>query len=241
MTSVPRYGCTRLRIRRSIQTRPSEKRLACELSKAYTSRPQPARDSMALTSRGVKLKPATGKVLAHVLRVRRPGKRQHPDRAGEGEHHLRRGRVQPRGRLGDDRMGHRLAVGGQQREALIADAALAAEGAHLAVPAQHRIAAVLHEGRRLGMSAGHLLQVVERHIAHPDQPRPAGFALSQHRLPDFDIVGGPAIERPARAAAGCPPRPCRGARASWPPTARPAPSAGPAGRKAGDGPGRAGR
>jgi hypothetical protein len=61
--------------------------------------------------------------------------------------------------------------------------ALRAEGAHRAVPARAREAAILHEGRRLGAGGHELLQVAQRDVADAEQrvrPASRSFVIAAH-------------------------------------------------------------
>ena len=116
-----------------------------------------------------------------------------------------------------------LGVGGEQREALVDDAALRAERAHVAVPAAAGVAAVLHERRRLGAADRHLLELPQRDVADAEQPRPAGVALAAPS-PARPRRPRRSSRRPRRGRAARSSRRgrSRGARASWRTTARPA-------------------
>ena len=59
------------------------------------------------------------------------------------------------------RMVEHLNVRGQQREALIDNFVLAAEPAHFAIPAEARIAAVLHKGGHLSFNTSHVLEMLQ--------------------------------------------------------------------------------
>src|SRR5206468_5740332 len=114
-------------------------------------------------------------------------------REREPEDDLGRCRVQARGDLGDPAALQHLEVGGEQREALVDDLALAAERADVAVPAQAREAAILYERRSLGPGRDHLMQVAQGDIADAEEPRAPAVTLLDHRGPRLGVVLGPAI------------------------------------------------
>ena len=78
-------------------------------------------------------------------------------------------------------------IRGEQRESLISDLALVAEGSYFAIPAQARKAAILHKRGKLSAGSLHLLQMLKRNVAHSQQPCAAGVAFLPHRLPDFPV------------------------------------------------------
>src|ERR1700683_3266083 len=123
-------------------------------------------------------------ILLHVLCVTSPGKRQHPHRPRESKHDLSRSSTSPRRDPRNHRMPHHLHIRGKQRETLIDNFPLVAEQADLPVPAQPRIAPVLHKRGRLRMRIHHLLQMPQRSIANAQQPREPGITLFHHRLAD---------------------------------------------------------
>ena len=79
----------------------------------------------------------------------------------EGKDNLGRRRVELRGESCDEGMAQDFDICREYREALIDDVSLAAEGAHIAVPAATGLASVLDECRRFRMGPGHLLQLAE--------------------------------------------------------------------------------
>ena len=98
-----------------------------------------------------------------------PGERQDSDGASKREHDLRRRGAGIQSNPGDQRMTYHFHVRREQRKALIDDRVLPAEGAHIAVPAQTRVATVLYECRDLKVNGGHLLEMKKRNIAHAEQ------------------------------------------------------------------------
>ena len=84
-------------------------------------------------------------------------------------------------------------VGRQQREALVEDAALAAELPHGAIPAHRGEASVLHDGR-LGRRAGvELGELRDAHVGNAEEPCLAGSVQALHRLPRFPVVVAQAV------------------------------------------------
>src|ERR1700678_3778686 len=99
-------------------------------------------------------------ILPHVLRAGGSGQRQNPNTARKTKDDLRRSSVSNRTYLGNQRMMHHFPICRQQRKSLVDDFVLAAELAHITIPSQTSVAAVLHKRWQLRARAGHLLQVL---------------------------------------------------------------------------------
>ena len=135
--------------------------------------------------------------------------------------------------------GQRLAVGGQQREALVDQPVRGAELADVAVPAPGGVAAVLDEAGPDARRLAQAVELFERDVADAEQAGPAAVVdapPSPARPPSRPGPGRTAGSgRAARRSRS--PR-CPGARASWRTTARPGSGSGRRGRRAGGGPAR---
>ncbi len=115
------------------------------------------------------------------------GQRLHAHLEREAEDHLRRRPPQAPDNLRERGRAQMRDVRGEQGEALVDDAALAAEGADLGVPAVPGEAAVLHEGRRCRRALAEKLELVEIHIAHADEARLARRVERFHGGPDREV------------------------------------------------------
>src|SRR5438067_612698 len=83
----------------------------------------------------------------HVVGIRGPGQGDHADLEGKPEDNLTDGPAVPPGQPRHFGTSHRVAVGCQQRKALVDDPVSGAELPHVTVPAPHRVTAILDEAR----------------------------------------------------------------------------------------------
>lgn len=116
-----------------------------------------------------------GEVVRHVPAIGCPGQRYHALVPREGEYDLLRGDLVPAGRALHRVVAQHKRVGGEQREALVGDTALGAQGAHIAVPARAGKATVLHRHRFHRAAVEQRLEVRDADVADPDAPRPAAL------------------------------------------------------------------
>ena len=91
------------------------------------------------------------------------------------------------------RMMQHLRIRSEKRETLIDNLSLRAEKPHLAIPTQTRETAVLHKCGGFGMRGSHLLKMLQRNIAHPEETRAACIALLHHRRPNLAVSFRPTV------------------------------------------------
>src|ERR1700676_4939591 len=83
----------------------------------------------------------------------------------------------------------------EQRESLIDDLPFATEQSHITIPAESRVASILHERWKFNAQSFHLLQVLHRNITNSEQSRAPSITLVLHRLPNFRVRIGPIVSR----------------------------------------------
>src|SRR5204862_299890 len=118
----------------------------------------------------------------------RARQRQHSDLLREAEDDLSRSHTRALHDLAKGARAQLRDIRGQQREALIDDAACAAEAAHVTVPHRAREAAVLHEPRLYARLRAEQLELIERDVAHAEEARLLRVVQLLHRAPDVEIV-----------------------------------------------------
>ena len=199
-------------------------------------------DSSAWTISGGSFKSEAREIFLHVLGVGSAGQRQHPNRAREAEHHLRRSCVQPRRERNQRGMPQHFRIRGEQRESLISNLALVAELHVLRDPI--RVGQSSGSGRRQGVPSERppfAPGVAARHCS-----RRADAFVRRHAL----FASPPTLRRlhpssrnrrTARATRSCQRGRCPDVRANWLKIARPEPRGAPRDRRAADGPDHAGR
>lgn len=125
-----------------------------------------------------------------MIGVGSPGQRQYPDIESEPEDNLADGPTVAFGDLGQFGTSHRLAVGGQQREALVNDFVGGAELPDSPIPASDSVAAVLDEARPNARLLTQGLKLFESDIADTNQACSTTSVDDFHRTPGRPIVGG---------------------------------------------------
>ena len=99
----------------------------------------------------------------------------------------------PPGYLGQLGPGQGVAVGGQQGEALVGQAAGGAEGADVAVPAPRRVAPVLDEARPHPRLVAHEWELPQGEVADAQQAGTAALVQGLHRPPRLPVRRGQAV------------------------------------------------
>src|SRR5260370_3765971 len=123
----------------------------------------------------------------HVVGVGGAGQGRHADLKGEPENNLADGPAVAFGDPDQFGTGQRLAIGGEQREALVDQSVGGAELPDLKIPTPNGVASVLNDAGPDACLLPEALELFEGDVADPEQASPAAIADRFHRSPGLPV------------------------------------------------------